>query len=361
MNDDADELAARGSPSRAAAIDAARGAALVGMAFYHLSWDLAYFRWIPIGFPATPGMRLVSHSVAGAFLLLVGVSLALAHRAGFRARAFWRRIIVIAGAAALITAATYGFARDETIFFGILHCIAAASLLAAPLLRAPIAVAFIAAALAMIAPLVIGGGVFDQPALMWLGFGTTLPSTLDWRPLFPWSGVVFLGLALARSAWPGLHESALWRWRPSMSAARLLAWAGRHSLPIYLIHQPILFGIVTPLANWVQSAEQVKEASFTKSCTASCLSGKGKAEGAGGAQFCTAYCRCALMARMPLSLSIAINRTSPRVGASAPLISFSSSGTISRLSVRCGTSSANDMLRSQFTSNCLSSSRALVR
>ena len=58
---------------------------------------------------------------------------------------------------------------------------------------------------------------------------------------------------------------------------------------------------------------------------------------------------------------MAISLTRPRVGASGLLISFSISGTIIRASVRCGTIRANDMLRSQLTSNCARSARALAR
>ena len=64
------------------AVDCARGVALIGMAAYHLSWDLADFRLASPMLPFTPPMRLLSHVVASAFLLLVGVSLALAHRKG---------------------------------------------------------------------------------------------------------------------------------------------------------------------------------------------------------------------------------------------------------------------------------------
>ena len=91
-----------------------------------------------------------------------------------------------------------------------------------------------------------------------------------------------------------LRSAPAFAWSSRAPLVRGLAFAGRWSLIVYLIHQPILFGIVTPLANWVNSAEQVKQASFTQSCTSSCLAGKGKSEGAGGPQFCTAYCRCAL-------------------------------------------------------------------
>ena len=107
------------------------------MAIYHLSWDLADFRLASPMLPFTPQMRLLSHIVASAFLALVGVSLALAHRNGFNLRAFWRRLAIVAGAAALVTAGSFVFAPSEPIIFGILHCIAAASLIAAPFVTAP--------------------------------------------------------------------------------------------------------------------------------------------------------------------------------------------------------------------------------
>ena len=89
---------------RVDAVDCARGLALIGMAVYHLSWDLADFRLASPLLPFTPPMRLLSHSVASVFLALVGVSLALAHRNGLNLRAFWRRLAIIGAAAALVTA-----------------------------------------------------------------------------------------------------------------------------------------------------------------------------------------------------------------------------------------------------------------
>ena len=134
---------------RIAAIDVARGLALIGMAVYHLSWDLAYFGLAPAGLPFSPQMRIFSHVVASAFLGLAGVSLAIAHRVHPRWRAFFLRLLKIMAAAALVSLGSCLAAPDETIWFGILHCIAAASLLAAPLLSAPPWAALLAGAAAI--------------------------------------------------------------------------------------------------------------------------------------------------------------------------------------------------------------------
>ena len=103
-----DDSAGKGS-GRVDAVDCARGLALIGMGVYHLSWDLADFRLISPLLPFTAPMRLLSHSVASVFLALVGVSLALAHRDGLNVRAFWRRLAIVAGAAALVTVAKFSF------------------------------------------------------------------------------------------------------------------------------------------------------------------------------------------------------------------------------------------------------------
>jgi uncharacterized membrane protein len=292
------------SGPRVAAIDAARGVALIGMALYHLSWDFAWFHLAPAEFPMIPPMRLFSHTVAGAFLTLAGVSLALAHRGGPRWGAFLRRLAVVGGAAALLTLATWLYAPRQAIFFGILHCIAAASLLAAPLLRLPAWVALAASALAIAAPLLIANPAFNSPALVWLGLGTVAPQTLDWRPLTPWSGLVFLGLAVTRLNFARMSASPLWRWRPVARPGRALAFAGRHSLAIYLIHQPMLFAILfaaTELTGF-EAARQREE--FTGACQREC------AAGGGAPEFCATACACVTQGLRQAGLSRAIARDS---------------------------------------------------
>jgi uncharacterized membrane protein len=288
---------------RVDAIDCARGLALIGMAAFHLSWDLADFRLVSPILPFTPPMRLLSHIVASAFLALVGVSLALAHRRGIDLPAFWRRFAIVAGAAALVTAGSFVFAPGMPIWFGILHCIAAASLIALPFLRAP-AAASLAAGAAMIAlPAFVHSPAFDPPALLWLGLGEALPNTVDWRPLLPWAGATMLGLGVALLPAVMARLVAPGRWRAASGPTRAIALAGRHSLAIYLIHQPILIGLV-----WAAAAlgaptfrpPPPDPAGFLAACTRTCVA-NGRAE-----EDCDTRCRCVLdaLSRSPDAKSL---------------------------------------------------------
>src|SRR5579871_5179462 len=244
------------------------------MAAYHLSWDLADFRLVSPMLPFTPQMRLLSHTVASAFLALVGVSLALAHQKGVNLSAFWKRLAVVAGAAALVSAASFFFAPGQTIWFGILHCIVAASLIALPLLQVPLAASLVTGAAMIALPNFIHSTLFDRPALLWLGLGVALPNTVDWRPLMPWAGVTLVGLGLARLPPVMARLVAPKRWRARSGAARTLCLAGRHSLSIYLLHQPILIGLVW--AAVVLGAPQVRlpptdPNAFIAACTKACM------------------------------------------------------------------------------------------
>ena len=274
------------SSGRVDAVDCARGLALVGMAVYHFGWDLADFRLASPMLPFTPQMRLLSHSVASTFLALVGVSLALAHRNGLNVRAFWRRLAIVAGAAALVTAGSFAFAPSEPITFGILHCIAVASLLAGPFVTAPAWASLAVGLAAIVAPWLGRSTLFDPPWLLWIGLGEALPNTLDWRPLLPWAGVVFLGLGVARLpgvlAWLKRPD----RWRAKSGPARAIGFAGRHSLPIYLIHQPILIGLLWVLTTWGPLAPKADRSAFLASCQRACV-----AQGRSGAE-CETGCQC---------------------------------------------------------------------
>jgi uncharacterized membrane protein len=274
------------SSGRVDAVDCARGVALIGMAVYHFGWDLADFRLASPMLPFTPQMRLLSHSVASVFLALVGVSLALAHRNGLNVRAFWRRFAIVVGAAALVTVGSFVFAPSEPITFGILHCIAAASLIATPFVNAPTWASFAMAFAAIIAPWLGRSTFFDPSWLLWLGLGEALPNTLDWRPLMPWAGVVFLGLGFTR-----LPRVVNWlkrpdRWRAKSEPARAIAFAGRHSLAVYLIHQPILIGLLAALTAWGPLAPKAERSGFLVSCQRACVA-QGRPE-----DECETGCEC---------------------------------------------------------------------
>lgn len=230
----------RAARSRVIWLDLARTLALIGMAVYHLVWDMTLFGLLPRATVLTGGFRLLAVTVAGSFLFLAGVSLVLAHREGIRWRAFWQRLAVIAAAAALISSATFAVMPDSFIFFGILHSIAVASLLGLVFLRAPFWTVPVAALIVLIAPGLVGGAVFDTPALVWLGLGDAPVQTLDFEPVFPWFAAFLAGMTFARST----AHTRIWRRRPVTGLMRALCWPGRHSLAVYLVHQPVLLAVV---------------------------------------------------------------------------------------------------------------------
>jgi len=276
--------------ARLQSVDVYRGLALLAMAAYHACWDLNYYSLITVGIGMDPVWITAQRSILTAFLLLAGAGLTLGHSNGTNWRAFWRREAVLVAAAIAVSIGTWLLFQDYFAYFGVLHMIALGSLLCLPFVRAPLWIGILVAIAVLALPALYSSDLFDPRWLNWIGFFKATPETADLVPVFPWLGVMLIGGLGMRV----LRESTAFTWSSGNPVVRGLAFAGRWSLIIYLIHQPILFGIVTPLANWVNSAEQVKEASFTQSCMSSCLAGKGKAEGAGGPQFCTAYCRCAL-------------------------------------------------------------------
>ena len=287
--------------ARIAAIDAARGIALAGMVVYHLIWDFAHFGLVAPTAPFAPATRALSHVVAGAFLALVGVSLALAHPHGLRRDAFLKRLALIVGAAALVTAASYAIDASEPILFGILHCIAVASLIAALFVAAPPGAALAVGVAMVAAPFVYSSAAFNPPALVWFGLGTVSPYTLDWRPLLPWSGVVLIGLGLTQAAAPRLSGWRWTAWRPTRWPSRAAAFAGRHSLVIYLVHQPILFGLLWSAVTATGLEERHARDAYLAACPTACVSH------GGDAATCAKACACVAdrAAAAGLSLSAA--------------------------------------------------------
>ena len=241
--------AARGA-ARLPSIDVARTGALVAMAVFHVGRDMDVLGLVAPGSTFTPGWDAAARAIAGTFVFLAGMSLWLAHGRDLRPRAFLRRLGVLAVAAGGVSLATWAVFPSAWVRFGILHSIAASSVIGLAFLRAPAWAALLAGAA------LIAGAWADVPALsgpgwVWLGLGGDIPPMMDWEPIVPWTGPFLLGLAAAK-----LCDAAGWldalRGVPEGPAWRRLGWPGRHSLSVYLVHQPMIFGALSAWA-WAAS------------------------------------------------------------------------------------------------------------
>ncbi|MBM3552857.1 MAG: DUF1624 domain-containing protein [Alphaproteobacteria bacterium] len=301
------------SQTRWWALDAARGLAVLAMIAFHLIWDLAHFGYAPTNLPWTPPVRIFGHSIAFAFLFIAGVALVLAHRGHMRWPAFWHRFAIIVAAAALVSAGTYVAFPTSYVFFGILHCIALASLIAVPFLLAPWPMALAGGLFFVVGAQFLASPVFNADWLQWIGLSTSEPLTQDWRPLFPWAGALLLGVAAGKLPLPVYGERAGVRGEggsperktrqdsadfraptkpqaphpnplPVNGERGWLTFLGRHSLPIYLAHQPALFALFLGVA-WL-APPAVDTTDFVASCEARCF------EEGGEGKLCHDACQC---------------------------------------------------------------------
>ena len=238
---------------RIQSLDIARGVAIAGVVIYHFCWDLNLFGFLAVDVTTHPIWVAFARSLAGSFMALVGVSLVLAHSESVRWKAFWRRLLIVATAAAVISIVTYGAFPDSFIYFGILHAIAVSSVLGLAFLRAPLPLVLLAALLLVVVPEYFQSDLLNSRLLAWTGLASWPPSSVDFVPIFPWFTLPLLGIAAARL---GLQSSLLTRAagvRVDSGALRALASAGRQSLVIYLVHQPILLIGLYALRNLVGS------------------------------------------------------------------------------------------------------------
>jgi uncharacterized membrane protein len=221
-------------------VDNARGFAVCMMIAYHVLFDTTYFGLTQFHMLQDAGWIAWRNVIVTSFLLLVGVGFVLAERHSQRGR--WRRIGQIAASAALVSAGSYAIFPGSFIYFGVLHFNVLAALIAPLLLRLRktacwAGLATIAAGYAISTP------IFDPRQINWIGFVAHKPITEDYVPLFPWLGVVLLGIALGY-AWQTANFRVSLRLQSMQShSPAWLRWLGRHSLVVYLVHQPILFAL----------------------------------------------------------------------------------------------------------------------
>lgn len=224
-------------------VDAFRGVAIVMMVVYHVAWDLGYFGYYAGDLNGGPWL-VFQRSILTAFVFGAGVSLWLSYARRGRVHFGWyvRRGLKLLGWGFCITAVTAVFLEEGTVFFGVLHLIGLAVICAYPFLRLGLANLLLGAGL-----LVVGGCLERVPVgsayLLWLGLYPRDLYMVDYVPFLPWFGVVLLGLSAGFVLYPDGRRLLPLEKADGFPLIRLLAFLGRKSLFIYLVHQPVLFGL----------------------------------------------------------------------------------------------------------------------
>lgn len=224
-------------------IDALRGMAVVMMIAFHLLFDLNYIAGYSI-LLASGFWLAFARTTLLIFLLLVGISLGISYSRikdkmnakGIRKKYLKRGIKIFCYGLA-ITAVTFLAFPGNTIWFGVLHSIGISIILSIPLLSHKKLNIIIGLAV-IILGLILTQFTASFPWLLWLGLQPTNFYTFDYVPLLPWFGVVLLGVFAGKSIY---EKRTPGRMPP---ASRPLCFLGRHSLLIYLLHQPVLVGLL---------------------------------------------------------------------------------------------------------------------
>ena len=223
-------------------IDFLRGLAIILMVGYHLLFDLGEFRGVKrfLGFStdlSSVAWTAAQYFFAGLFVILSGTSSTLS-------RSNVRRGLKLLAVSLAVTVATYIFDPSSAVYFGILQCLAFSMLVygAAFKKAGPVVCAAWGA-------LVIGLGAslpIQKRALAvrfdWLlPFGIHSPSfsSFDYFPLIPWLGIFLAGAALGKSVYAARRSLVPWRLPETF-----INVAGRHSLLIYIVHQPGIMGVL---------------------------------------------------------------------------------------------------------------------
>jgi len=231
-------------------IDFLRGMAIVIMVVYHLIYNLNYFGQYDINLDSTFWLYVASVT-RPTFIFLVGVSLTLSFSRVTKTNLDGKKLFLkylnrglkIFSWGLIITLVTWVFLREGCVVFGILHLIGISIILAYPFLRFP-SCNLLIGILIIFLGLYLKGLNFNYSWLVWLGFKPVHFYTVDYFPLLPWFGVVLMGIFFGNLLYSDYSRRFQLADLSFFSGIKVLCFLGKHSLLIYLLHQPLIIAVL---------------------------------------------------------------------------------------------------------------------
>lgn len=232
-------------------IDSLRGVAIIMMVFFHLFYSMKYLFGLELAWFSPPFSTVWQFIIASMFVGIAGFSSNLSHSNVGRA-------LRLFSVAILITVVTWVASVDTPIKFGVIHCLAVCIFIYAlvePALKKvdPRILAVVALymyymtysvqdgflTLAPSVHVMLPESLYSTQFLFWLGFPHERFASGDYFPLMPYFFMFLFGAALGMIGSREGYASVLYKGRSGV-----LGFLGNHSLAVYLIHQPIIIGIL---------------------------------------------------------------------------------------------------------------------
>ncbi len=219
-------------------LDALRGLGILLVVFFHTAWDICSEYNLEI--INAPFITVLIYLFAGMLIFISGAS-------SYLGKNTLKRGGIVLLCALGVTAVTYVLFPKNYIGFGILHLLGVSMIVSwvAKKFHVPNWAVLIFAVLVFVLGLFAVKIQVETTLLFWLGFTTKNYSALDFYPLLPWLGVFLFGY-LFSSKFYKEHKSPFSKgWYRN----DILSFSGRHSLVIYVLHQPVVYLLIyyTPL------------------------------------------------------------------------------------------------------------------
>lgn len=232
-------------------LDNIRGICLISMILYHGIWDLVYIFGVDIPWYESDFAFIWQQSICWTFILLSGFCWPFS-------RNKFKRGLLVLGCSVVISLVTLIFMPDSKILFGILSLIGSAMLLMIPLDKLYTRVnPFIGLIICFTLFLFTGnindeslgffgrelielpGELYSNMFTAYLGFPFKGFSSSDYFPILPWIFLYQTGYFLHQ-----IFVKRNWLEKISDISFKPLVWLGKNSLIVYMIHQPVVYGVL---------------------------------------------------------------------------------------------------------------------
>lgn len=232
-------------------LDNIRGICLISMILYHVIWDLVYIFGLDIPWHKSEIAFIWQQSICWTFIMLSGFCWSFS-------RHNLKRGLLVLGCSVVISLVTLIFMPDSKILFGVLSLIGSAMLLMLPLDKLykrvnPFIGLIICFALFMFTRNINGGSLgflsrkliklpealYSNTLTAYLGFPFKGFSSTDYFPILPWIFLYQTGYFLHQ-----IFVKRNWLEKIPNISFNSLEWLGKNSLIVYMIHQPVVYGVL---------------------------------------------------------------------------------------------------------------------